>query len=184
MQRLSQVRQLLRRRRHAAERARSQHLAAQQIVRALDGEAFVLEHRQDLAQQGVVALGRRRDDAGQQGRPLKVGLQRLEIRPVDVARQADRAAALGAYRLQDLADLGHAEVLPRPAVQVGVGETLQTDDEDLAPLGLAALSDADGQVARTRDQGQLRHSAPGRHSGRLPPSRMKAVISMISGRSA
>ena len=51
-------------------------------------------------------------------------------------------------------------------------------------LGLAPLGHCLRQVAAARDQAQLdAHSAFGRHSGRLPPSRMKVRISTISGRS-
>ena len=79
--------------------------------------------------------------------------------------------------------LGHAEVRAGPARQRRIGEARQPDHEDLAPLGLAAMSYRQRQVASARDQAQAPHS-PGRHSGRLPPSRMKATISVISGRSA
>lgn len=114
-----------------------------------------LEDRQDLAQQGVVAFGGRRNDAGQQGRALEIGAQGLEVGPVDRPGEADRLTAGALHVRQDTTDLGHAGLDAGIAGQMAIGEAGQADDMHRTAPGLAARRDRQRQGPAPGDQTQL-----------------------------
>ena len=76
---------MLGRGRVTAERALGQGQAGVDLVGAFDAEALRLELRDEEADQGVVALARRRNRAWKRAKPPQVRFERGEVRALDLA---------------------------------------------------------------------------------------------------
>jgi hypothetical protein len=95
-----------------AQRPGRQGQVLHDLVGALDLEAFLLEFVHQHPQQGVVALARRGDHAGQHHQAAQVGHQAGEVGPATHCRPGRRTAAGALQRLHALADLGEPTSAP------------------------------------------------------------------------
>ena len=108
----------------------------------------------------------------------------------DVSNPLDTSATEGAAT--PVHDIGLIivgdEILSGKRADKHLSKTIELLGERGLSLSWARyVGDDRRQITAACDQPQFSrcaHSALGRHSGRRPPSRMKAMISMISGRSA